>query len=1610
MSSSVNGSRANSQTRAQNPHAVPAPADEPTLLRRQSSSGSMTERTFRRSPSPGGARHQRSQSTGGTPRHTTYPGDMDNPPPPVPAIPESVNVAAARARGGPRPKSLSLVSTPVKTASQRMAEQQAKHDTGGSWFGAATVGDLGSVRASDAIMAPAMRASQHPQAPAATTGTQGGGAGERVGDLGSVKTRDSVLSTPPPPLLPRMSQENPERPESCESSVNFSYPARVRVASPKGASPTRLAEGERGQAGTQSPVPQPQPKPKRRSSTISPQRGGSVRSSRPSSIASSQDQTLEYDPNSRRMVPRAELLAVEQQVQAAAERRQKTKKSSSSSLDRAGSHLAKGTMGRSHGTAVDNGVVNEAAMAAAASLRSHRVEEQHRAVEGSRPELEEEDVRPAVEHVLGPQGQDSASRRESQTRRADAPTSPASNAPEVFPPPDSDAVLHRRPSVVREEGELDSDAELEVTPSVTAALDAVPVRKSVYAHGVPSPPQSEVTDDQPLETAEPAPAEIVVAPAMSLEPKSVTQAKQVVAEAPEMLAVRQDSRAHSSSPARNARFGTVQEAPVKKHEPPARSLSPRKSAMKQSSPSRGASPARDHSEVSDTPTQEPFVQRRKSVRVSFDDGGNVVLGETAGRNEAESPVPPSPQQATGRKPWYSTLGIGRKKDAVPLEEDEVMKPRPALPSFGSVRGRKTSPRPAEERPLVRPYEAPGLDQSSPEVERWEAMGQSNDHAVGAIFHEQGPRNGANISKVREPLPPVVTSIEGSGYASDSASSENDAALLADTPKVLSPKLSVEESHVSQASTLVPEQQQLPQPGPPDGAAAGERATVDVKDFGTAPVAKANAVPAIAITQPSPQFEQKEPAHTAYGRFPGEFPETETETENEVVAHTPARQETFEPVAQSDMATAVLHTPDIVPAAHPEPASEPTNDSDESSVYSDAYEDLSDLDGDGFQSLDAVVDSPLVTTPPTNVLERAEAQRAETVTPTPQARGEMGLATTEPVDHWAAAKAYWRSLTAEKRAQLEREAADEAGTEGDLEEVVSEAKKPRRKKSVEKRNAEKRAIEEHRAAAVADPDRTYMIKPGTKAGHLDSESNNTATTARGQQQPQQQQQQSPTAQAESGTRLRKTMRGAAGPAQPVETGTHMRKSLRGPEATPEKPARTASPTTRRLSSQSLGNSSTARHSRALSEITASTTNQGILKPSLRRRGSDSSESSFRRARPASSASGGFRKTMRAGGAARSGSVVTEGGRQQEPSSRFSSVRGMSPPVSSGRSMRSTLRGDHGSPARRGSEDSANGKGYLRFSGTFGRPSAEKQNKKGNRGKQSASRFGGDDDSSDEDGGVVSRRFSSRFEDSSDEDLVVPPAEARGSLPLTAKTMRGGVNTRPSPPLPEEEELSGGEDATAAVVANSEKAPAAAGADPGVKRSRSGSGMERPRPSSHGRRGSFISSVLRRRNKKDGGDRGDKISRPGAKESAARRDTGLERSADEIAALRGAARPGERVISWPLGGGGGDDETDGKGGRTGDLMAGREENLDVIAEVEGDGEGVARPRSPGSTLGHSRSQPSLVGRPAFMSRRTLSTSAGMTAGAADDLGSVVDGGGGGRKKKKFGALRKMFRLDD
>lgn len=144
-------------------------------------------------------------------------------------------------------------------------------------------------------------------------------------------------------------------------------------------------------------------------------------------------------------------------------------------------------------------------------------------------------------------------------------------------------------------------------------------------------------------------------------------------------------REPSSSPARSAHFSESPLLQVTKHAPPPRSVSPVKSALKGSS-SRTVSPnVANHlvtSEQSDTASlwsdegSIPSEKKKKSVRVSFEDKP-VTVGEAAG--SVNSPVD------TIMSPQYKKQ---LREADTEGEHDFTMSPRPVLPSFGSIRGRK----------------------------------------------------------------------------------------------------------------------------------------------------------------------------------------------------------------------------------------------------------------------------------------------------------------------------------------------------------------------------------------------------------------------------------------------------------------------------------------------------------------------------------------------------------------------------------------------------------------------------------------------------------------------------------------------------------------------------------------------------------------------------------------------------------------------------------------------------------------------------------------------------------------------------------------------------------
>ncbi|KAK8851689.1 hypothetical protein PGQ11_014168 [Apiospora arundinis] len=1514
-----------------------------------------TKRTMRRSPSissvssaPAGGRgtpklERRGSSGSMSERTFRSPSPHGREPqgqnqyPPVPAIPDGHRNSTI----GRSPSTVGVGMQNFRTASQKMKTELP------SWYTKPS-GDTSNVRTSDAPMTNTGKTSKRPE---------------------------SLIAA--------------GRPDS-QNSVNFSYPSRHRATSPS-PSPTADRNPQWG---------------------LSPSH--SNRASLPASFGGNSDQAMVYDPNSRRMVPRTDrldLMEVEYHTREASEKQPKKKKG----VQRSGSHLAKGTVARVKGTTVEPNEQERNSSNRSSPIMATPPNGRDVSTDG-RSHVEVNSTGATANHSGWTEpSQDQQSQSEEQNRCAGESTAQVAEAP-------SGRLVGRKPSVVRELPEEDAtELEEPVNPtskSVRQALDSVPTQQTLYPTPEdPGESSSSARNEPPtrVDSPEEAPAEQKVA-YMSNKPVA------------ELSRNGSTSRSASNSPARTARFATIpSENLAVRHAPLPRSASPIKSALKHpDSAIRDASPSENSSDLRVTsPERETSVARKKSVRVSFDDHNTKIVGESAPAEDEDSPVAPSPQQT--KRPWYSNIGRNKKKD-FSLDDDEIMKPRPALPSFGSVREKKLR-EPEEERPLIRPsgsahspatpssssmrpsnagITAPAVTPDSPSVS------QSNDHAVGFIIsQDQSSRNAANISRFREPLPPVVTTAEAHRYDSDSASSYSEDGLSndemsggSDVDVIPSTQTTMPDSydHMDSPPTIPDKSASRPK-----GSHAEPDRAIELPD---------NQVPAISITNPSPAIlDDSHPSESKsnlqqYFEVPGTFPNEEagevrpskhttntTASSDNVSRSARAIVEPKTEVQPAQIAGLPQATLSGVPTAAD--VTDSADDESNASIYSDAYEDLSDIEGDGYQSLNAVVESPLSSKEPT----AAPVERPSLTKPdSSEAMGNHMLekvikdaeGSTEPTPHvvndWETAKSYWRSLTTEKRRQLEREAMIEAGDDADAETPTrrpsNRKKTPEQIKSTSMAQMAQSQAPAHgsKPSQPNNPERTYMIQPGTKATQEFHDAPPPSTRMRTSLRTEQPVKHSQSSRPVSGeVHMRKSMRGTTAAEETADSRASRRVS-----APPERPS-SMSKTSLRPQTAAPGRKPT---NSTLASASAGNAISKTAKPILQRRGSDASDSSFKRSRATSSGGFGFRSTMRQ-------APVNEASAPAERSSGRFSIRSISPP---------------GSPFRRGSSNTAGGppvalgmRRTLRSNSESSQdskrssiqfPSFGRSRKESKKSKQ-PSRLR--DDSSDDDS-PVAPAFRSRFADSSDEDEAVPQPPTR---PITMGTLRGSATTpsrfqRSSTVVEEAEEAPGlqdsGDDRSMQMPSPLRSPKSAALFRPMPQRqsssgigtstlNRSGSGRGRlnepayTSPESPKNRRSFMDNILRR-NKK--ADQAGKIQRAGVTESAARRDTLLERDAGELRGLRGDTvtespklqkrRPDSRNDdSWPL-------PNIGEDGR------------------------------PSTADGRVNGGP--VPRPNFAGRRSTSLGLPGALGQSTDYDNKdgLEPDNHSKKKKKFGALRRMFRLDD
>ncbi|KAM0715053.1 hypothetical protein Q7P37_009518 [Cladosporium fusiforme] len=439
-------------------------------------------------------------------------------------------------------------------------------------------------------------------------------------------------------------------------------------------------------------------------------------------------------------------------------------------------------------------------------------------------------------------------------------------------------------------------------------------------------------------------------------------------------------RGSSNSPSRSAHFSATPILPNTRHDPPERGISPVKSAMKHSPSSSirtgspmalATSPVRKAmSETSETPSIDSSGgKKKKSVRVSF----------TEQPQEIEAPETPSSR----------SVGMREVSPIVDDDMDEIMKPRPALPSFGSVRPTRM-PQEVAEKVTERPPDRHEI---------------SNDHAIGAVLAKNAvdTHHEKHADHDNEPMPPEVTSRDGPTYSSDESEDEG-----------------VSELDAAGATAKAVASQVIGRPPP-----------LEIKDEKKQ---EEEHVPEISLQPPTPGEEEKHleepprsespPARSSLERFvvPGGWTAEPDEDDAPVAA--PATVSAVQADTE-DKVQPVQDKPFVAPISTADPfiqvsedeANVPQlsdiaeSDSDDSAIFSDAAEDLSDLEDGGFASLDAIVESPMAKPKKDPNPESPSARQAAKRTSKEEAR-------PVPTD-WSHATSYWKQLSKQQRDQIER---------------------------------------------------------------------------------------------------------------------------------------------------------------------------------------------------------------------------------------------------------------------------------------------------------------------------------------------------------------------------------------------------------------------------------------------------------------------------------------------------------------------------------------------------------------------------------------------------------------
>ncbi|GAM88507.1 hypothetical protein ANO11243_065400 [Dothideomycetidae sp. 11243] len=524
-------------------------------------------------------------------------------------------------------------------------------------------------------------------------------------------------------------------------------------------------------------------------------------------------------------------------------------------------------------------------------------------------------------------------------------------------------LLHKQPSVVMEVPEPDEVAKLSSENRKSSNTNYTTATKS-------SPPAAEPrSKPQRASTPSNRKSSSTTSPRINSRPVSL--------EVPD---------AHAKS----AHFSNeiIDTSPGGQHKPPGRSVSPAKSALKHSpsssirtnSPAATFNPSSPRLNGSDTSETMSMTsqdgksgKKKKSARVSFDEGVVAPLVDTeAGKS--------------------SSANRSRSPGITDDDMNEMMKPRPALPSFGSVR---TSPSRAPERGSEIAETSPQARTTSKST----IQGVSSDHAIGSILRNSQQPKSVPVTNGDEPLPPEVTTVEGNGQLSDTSDDED--------PHVAVPLSAENANEVPATQSLWVKREAVVTPEPTENRAG---------------------IPAIEILPATPGIDDAHKLTEEHIGNAAESFETQGGDANQVVIPTVSAKSMEDsqvdpvPEAVKPMTGATETFGEALRTAQLDAQAEPAHvsadmdsDSDDSAAFSDAAEDPSELEPFGYASLDAIVESPV----PARYRQAIPTASPSATSQIPESSPEVERAPEDGKD-WSQTSAYW----SHQKKQLQRRESDQ----------------------------------------------------------------------------------------------------------------------------------------------------------------------------------------------------------------------------------------------------------------------------------------------------------------------------------------------------------------------------------------------------------------------------------------------------------------------------------------------------------------------------------------------------------------------------------------------------------